>query len=100
MKTYVVVHDTRYVYEHPASVSRQVLHLTPRATPWQTCSEHALAVKQMSAGGVKRHAGALRGTGIGKMHAYAGAQLIDIDRLGQIIDATGVQRPHHMFGLG
>lgn len=45
MKTYVVVHDTRYVYEHPASVSRQVLHLTPRATPWQTCIEHALAVK-------------------------------------------------------
>jgi hypothetical protein len=34
------------------------------------------------------------------VHADAGAQLVYIDRLGQIIDTAGFERPHHMFGLG
>ncbi|MNY18810.1 hypothetical protein D3C86_1522150 [compost metagenome] len=55
--------------------------------------------EQVATGGIKRHAGALGRAGIGEMHADAGAQLIDIDRLGQIVDTTGFQRPHHMFGL-
>lgn len=34
------------------------------------------------------------------MDADAGAQLVDIDRLGQVIDAAGFESPHHMLRLG
>ena len=43
--SYVVVHETHYAYEQPVSLSRQIVHLTPRATSWQTCHRHALEVK-------------------------------------------------------
>jgi transglutaminase-like putative cysteine protease len=42
--SYVVVHETRYEYEQPVGISRQVVHLTPRATSWQTCKRHRLEV--------------------------------------------------------
>lgn len=42
--SFVVVHDTKYEYEAPVGLSRQVLHLTPRVTPWQTVSAHAITV--------------------------------------------------------
>lgn len=42
--SYVVVHETRYRYEQPVGLSRQVLHLTPRTTPWQAVSSHEVAV--------------------------------------------------------
>ena len=41
---YVVVHDTSYEYEQPVGLSRQVVHLAPRATSWQVCHKHALHV--------------------------------------------------------
>jgi transglutaminase-like putative cysteine protease len=41
---YVVVHETRYEYDQPVGISRQVVHLTPRTTSWQTCSRHRLDV--------------------------------------------------------
>ena len=41
---YVVVHETNYDYEHPVGLSRQVLHLTPRDTAFQTCRAHALDI--------------------------------------------------------
>jgi len=41
---YVVVHETRYEYEQPVSLSRQIVHLEPRATSWQVCRRHALQV--------------------------------------------------------
>ena len=44
MTSYVVVHETRYEYEQPVSLSRQIVHLTPRATSWQVCHRHALQV--------------------------------------------------------
>jgi transglutaminase-like putative cysteine protease len=41
---YTVVHDTRYTYEAPVGISRQVLHLTPRATSYQTLLSHEIRV--------------------------------------------------------
>lgn len=43
-RSYVVVHETRYAYDQPVGSSRQVLHLTPRATAWQVIRSHALDV--------------------------------------------------------
>lgn len=43
-RTYWVVHETSYTYEHPVSLSRQILHLVPRSLPWQTCRSHTLHV--------------------------------------------------------
>lgn len=42
MISYRVTHDTTYSYEEAVTRSQQLLHLTPRANPWQHCTEHAL----------------------------------------------------------
>lgn len=42
--SYLVVHETRYSYEYPVGLSRQVLHLTPRALPHQACGKHVLDI--------------------------------------------------------
>ena len=44
MTSYVVVHDTLYEYGQPVGLSRQIVHLTPRKTPWQICRRHSLKV--------------------------------------------------------
>jgi transglutaminase-like putative cysteine protease len=41
---YHVIHETRYRYESPVSISRQLLHLTPRDGPWQSCLEHRIGI--------------------------------------------------------
>lgn len=41
---YHVIHETRYAYGSPVSISRQHLHLTPRDCDWQTCLAHAIAI--------------------------------------------------------
>lgn len=41
---YHVIHETRYVYESPVSISRQLLHLTPRDCPWQTRLAHEVTI--------------------------------------------------------
>ena len=41
---YRVIHETRYRYEYPVSVSRQQLHLTPRECPWQSVIAHEIAI--------------------------------------------------------
>ncbi|WP_319239222.1 transglutaminase family protein [uncultured Propionivibrio sp.] len=41
---YHVIHETRYDYESPVSLSRQLLHLTPRACPWQRCLAHEIVI--------------------------------------------------------
>jgi transglutaminase-like putative cysteine protease len=41
---YHVVHETIYRYDSPVSLSRQLLHLTPRDCPWQRCLAHRIAV--------------------------------------------------------
>ena len=41
---YHVIHETRYAYENPVSVSRQQLHLTPRDCPWQRVIAHDIAI--------------------------------------------------------
>jgi transglutaminase-like putative cysteine protease len=42
---YHVVHETSYSYESPVSLSRQLLHLTPRDCAWQRCLAHQISVK-------------------------------------------------------
>ncbi|SDH16724.1 transglutaminase family protein [Propionivibrio dicarboxylicus] len=41
---YHVIHETRYDYESPVSLSRQLLHLTPRACPWQRSIAHEIVI--------------------------------------------------------
>jgi transglutaminase-like putative cysteine protease len=41
---YHVVHETRYSYENPVSLSQQHLHLTPRDCSWQTCIAHRIDI--------------------------------------------------------
>jgi len=41
---YHVVHETSYSYDSPVSLSRQLLHLTPRDCPWQRCLAHQITV--------------------------------------------------------
>lgn len=43
-RAYVVVHDTHYDYGAKVALSRQVVHLAPRATPYQLVHAHALHV--------------------------------------------------------
>jgi transglutaminase-like putative cysteine protease len=43
-RSYIVVHDTRYAYEYPVGLSRQIVHLTPRPLPWQRCLAHSLVI--------------------------------------------------------
>lgn len=42
--SYVVVHETRYAYEYPVGLSRQIVHLTPRVMPEQVCHQHRLDI--------------------------------------------------------
>ena len=41
---YHVLHETSYRYENPVSLSRQLLHLTPRDCNWQRCLHHRISV--------------------------------------------------------
>ena len=41
---YHVLHETIYDYDSPVSLSRQLLHLTPRDCPWQRCLTHQISV--------------------------------------------------------
>ena len=43
-RSYAVVHETRYGYEHPVGLSRQIVRLAPRTTPYQSCRAHLLSV--------------------------------------------------------
>jgi len=42
---YRVVHETRYSYENPVSSGRHLAHLTPRETPWQRVTAHAIELR-------------------------------------------------------
>ena len=41
---YHVVHETSYRYESPVSLSRQLLHLTPRDCAWQSCLAQRIVI--------------------------------------------------------
>ena len=41
---YHVIHETSYDYSAAVSSARQIAHLTPRATEWQTVREHRLDI--------------------------------------------------------
>src|SRR5262245_65938191 len=41
---YQVIHETTYRYESPVAISQQLLHLTPRALPWQKREQHLLSI--------------------------------------------------------
>lgn len=40
-----VVHETQYRYSSPVVLSQQLLHLTPRVLPWQSCDAHRITVE-------------------------------------------------------
>jgi transglutaminase-like putative cysteine protease len=40
-----IVHETHYRYSAPVVLSQQLLHLTPRALPWQSCDSHRIDVQ-------------------------------------------------------
>jgi transglutaminase-like putative cysteine protease len=42
---YDVLHETRYLYAQPVSLSRQLLHLTPRETPHQSTVAHRIDIE-------------------------------------------------------
>ncbi len=42
--TYRVAHETRYAYSDAVSGARQLAHLKPRTTPWQTVRTHRLLI--------------------------------------------------------
>ncbi|WP_016832224.1 transglutaminase family protein [Herbaspirillum lusitanum] len=42
--TYHIVHETNYQYAAPVRLSHQVLRLTPRSLPWQTCTSHFINI--------------------------------------------------------
>lgn len=44
MARYHVLHETCYTYGSAVSLSQQMLHLIPRASPWQTCLDFRLSL--------------------------------------------------------
>ena len=40
-----ITHETQYRYSSPVVLSQQLLHLTPRALPWQRCDAHEISVE-------------------------------------------------------
>jgi len=44
-----VIHETHYKYSSPVPLSHQLLHLTPRELPWQTCTAHRLTISPQPA---------------------------------------------------
>ena len=41
---YHIRHDTHYAYSLPVRLSHQMLRLTPRSLPWQTCTSHGIGI--------------------------------------------------------
>jgi uncharacterized alpha-E superfamily protein len=52
---YHIVHETIYSYESPVSLSRQLLHLTPRDCTWQRCLAHQISVDPEVTAARERH---------------------------------------------
>ncbi len=52
---YHILHETSYRYESPVSLSRQLLHLTPRDGRWQSCLEHRISVSPQPTAERERH---------------------------------------------
>jgi transglutaminase-like putative cysteine protease len=52
---YHIVHETIYRYESPVSLSRQLLHLTPRDCTWQRCLAHQISVNPEVTAARERH---------------------------------------------
>jgi transglutaminase-like putative cysteine protease len=42
--TYHIRHDTHYAYSQAVRLSHQMLRLTPRSLPWQTCTSHGISI--------------------------------------------------------
>lgn len=43
--TYHIIHETEYNYAGSVQISRQLLRLSPRNTPWQDCLWHVLRIR-------------------------------------------------------
>ena len=40
-----ILHETHYRYSTPVVLSQQLLHLTPRVLPWQSCERHRIGIE-------------------------------------------------------
>ncbi|MEA3192287.1 MAG: hypothetical protein QOD26_620 [Betaproteobacteria bacterium] len=49
-----ILHETHYRYSSPVVLSHQLLHLTPRALPWQQCGAHRITVEPAASELVER----------------------------------------------
>lgn len=45
MPRYHVIHETRYDYDSPVSLSQQLLHQLPRICAWQCCEQHRIDIE-------------------------------------------------------
>ena len=74
--TYHVRHQTLYQYSGDVVHSHQLLHLTPRQTPRQKCSEHNIAIRP------------------GPAHSAS-----DVDAFGNPVLRLEFDRPHHTLSV-
>ena len=44
-----ILHETQYRYSSPVALSQQLLHLSPRVLPWQSCERHRITVEPPAA---------------------------------------------------
>lgn len=51
---YRVLHETRYGYAQPISLSQQFMHLTPRSFAYQECLSHQIAIEPVSLDWINR----------------------------------------------
>jgi transglutaminase-like putative cysteine protease len=65
---YRISHITTYEYSEPVSIGHNIVHLTPRSCPRQTCLRHRLAVRP------RPHIGAERDDGFGNRCRYFAIQ--------------------------
>ena len=49
-----IIHETHYRYSSPVALSQQLLHLTPRMLPWQSCEAHRIGVEPTAGEMVER----------------------------------------------
>src|SRR5471030_2955215 len=52
---YHVVHETRYLYESRVAVAQQLLHLTPKDTPWQRLLAHRIEIDPVPSETTEHH---------------------------------------------
>lgn len=74
---YQIIHDTRYCYDSPVSLAKQLAHLWPRSCAWQVCHEQALLVSPEPS-----------------------RRTDELDVFGNPLTRLAFERPHHELRVG